>query len=166
MVIVYVWFVVSQKWLLSMGEWFSGARILLFMFLPSPSWLILTPLLGYDGKMGVFDRLDEETEEGPSRSVEGWVIIAAGVHEEAQVHEVLFPATAALDSPNWVEFLSFVYQASVSNTIFPGGNPQVKVPKRKLPGGIPRRRLPTKSSQTKVPKRTSPSYLPKRKFAS
>merc|ERR1711865_279845 len=42
----------------------------------------------YDGKHGVFDRLDEDTEDGPARSVEGWVIIAAGVHEEAQEDDV------------------------------------------------------------------------------
>merc|ERR1719252_299870 len=38
----------------------------------------------YGGKSGVFDRLDEDGGDGPARSVEGWVIIAAGVHEEAQ----------------------------------------------------------------------------------
>merc|ERR1711956_185959 len=42
----------------------------------------------YAGKAGVFDRLAGDGADGPARSVEGWVIIAAGVHEEAQEDDV------------------------------------------------------------------------------
>merc|ERR1719152_796631 len=42
----------------------------------------------YAGKSGQFDTLDEDGGDGPARSVEGWVIIAAGVHEEAQEDDV------------------------------------------------------------------------------
>merc|ERR1712194_628353 len=42
----------------------------------------------YAGKQGVFERLGEDGEDGPARSVEGWVIISSGVHEEAQEDDV------------------------------------------------------------------------------
>merc|ERR1712125_165536 len=40
------------------------------------------------GKGGVFDRLAGDGGEGPARSVEGWVIVTSGVHEEAQEDDV------------------------------------------------------------------------------
>merc|ERR1719145_59245 len=42
----------------------------------------------YAGKAGVFDRLAGDGGEGPARSVEGWVIVTSGVHEEAQEDDV------------------------------------------------------------------------------
>eukprot|EP00913_Durusdinium_trenchii_P033342 g31214.t1 len=39
----------------------------------------------YAGKAGKFERLDDDDDEtGAARSIEGWVIIVSGVHEEAQ----------------------------------------------------------------------------------
>merc|ERR1712061_2645 len=43
----------------------------------------------YAGKSGVFDSLlHDDDEAGPARSIEGWVIIVSGVHEEAQEDDV------------------------------------------------------------------------------
>merc|ERR1719504_29594 len=42
----------------------------------------------YSGEAGMFERLADDGDDGPARSVEGWVIIAAGVHEEAQEDDV------------------------------------------------------------------------------
>merc|ERR1712087_578170 len=43
----------------------------------------------YAGKAGQFETLGEDDEAtGPARSIEGWVIIVSGVHEEAQEDEV------------------------------------------------------------------------------
>jgi len=43
----------------------------------------------YAGKAGRFERLPHDDDEaGPARSIEGWVIIVSGVHEEAQEDDV------------------------------------------------------------------------------
>merc|ERR1711957_246424 len=42
----------------------------------------------YAGIAGKFDTLADEGEAGPARSIEGWVIICSGVHEEAQEDDV------------------------------------------------------------------------------
>merc|ERR1712194_278928 len=38
--------------------------------------------------MGAFESLAHDDGEGPARSIEGWVIIVSGVHEEAQEDDV------------------------------------------------------------------------------
>mmetsp|Transcript_49910 Transcript_49910/g.78981 ORF Transcript_49910/g.78981 Transcript_49910/m.78981 type:complete len:146 (-) Transcript_49910:25-462(-) len=42
----------------------------------------------YAGSAGKFDTLPLEGDDGPARSIEGWVVIVAGVHEEAQEDDV------------------------------------------------------------------------------
>merc|ERR1712066_328997 len=43
----------------------------------------------YAGKSGTFESLPHDDDAtGPARSIEGWVIIVAGVHEEAQEDDV------------------------------------------------------------------------------
>merc|ERR1712048_351721 len=42
----------------------------------------------YAGKAGQFESLAQDDEAGPARSIEGWVIIVSGVHEEAQEDDV------------------------------------------------------------------------------
>eukprot|EP00445_Apocalathium_hangoei_P060231 CAMPEP_0204096718 /NCGR_PEP_ID=MMETSP0360-20130528/192082_1 /ASSEMBLY_ACC=CAM_ASM_000342 /TAXON_ID=268821 /ORGANISM="Scrippsiella Hangoei, Strain SHTV-5" /LENGTH=158 /DNA_ID=CAMNT_0051046059 /DNA_START=55 /DNA_END=530 /DNA_ORIENTATION=- len=43
----------------------------------------------YAGKAGKFERLAHDDDEaGPARSIEGWVIVVSGVHEEAQEDDV------------------------------------------------------------------------------
>mmetsp|Transcript_23339 Transcript_23339/g.54618 ORF Transcript_23339/g.54618 Transcript_23339/m.54618 type:complete len:147 (+) Transcript_23339:57-497(+) len=43
----------------------------------------------YAGKSGMFESLPHDEEDaGPARSIEGWVIIVSGVHEEAQEDDV------------------------------------------------------------------------------
>merc|ERR1711920_246023 len=43
----------------------------------------------YAGKAGTFERLPHDDDDaGPARSIEGWVIIVSGVHEEAQEDDV------------------------------------------------------------------------------
>mmetsp|Transcript_15681 Transcript_15681/g.33365 ORF Transcript_15681/g.33365 Transcript_15681/m.33365 type:complete len:150 (-) Transcript_15681:139-588(-) len=43
----------------------------------------------YAGKSGMFETLKHDDDEvGPARSIEGWVIIVSGVHEEAQEDDV------------------------------------------------------------------------------
>jgi len=44
----------------------------------------------YSGKASEFDTLDDSGKAGPIRSVEGWIVFATGIHEEAsedQVHD-------------------------------------------------------------------------------
>merc|ERR1711957_1077748 len=42
----------------------------------------------YSGKSGNFETLGHDDEAGPARSIEGWVVIVSGVHEEAQEDDV------------------------------------------------------------------------------
>jgi len=43
----------------------------------------------YAGKAGKFERLDDDDDEtGAARSIEGWVVIVSGVHEEAQEDDI------------------------------------------------------------------------------
>eukprot|EP01087_Luapelamoeba_hula_P003676 TRINITY_DN1350_c0_g1_i3.p1 TRINITY_DN1350_c0_g1~~TRINITY_DN1350_c0_g1_i3.p1 ORF type:complete len:193 (+),score=43.29 TRINITY_DN1350_c0_g1_i3:26-580(+) len=47
----------------------------------------------YSGRSGVFERLsgdrdDMEGDQQPARSIEGWIVIVTGVHEEAQEDQV------------------------------------------------------------------------------
>merc|ERR1712099_53158 len=43
----------------------------------------------YAGKSGAFESLaHDDSDAGPARSIEGWVIIVSGVHEEAQEDDV------------------------------------------------------------------------------
>merc|ERR1712113_1278515 len=43
----------------------------------------------YAGKAGAFESLPHDDDAtGPARSIEGWVIIVSGVHEEAQEDDV------------------------------------------------------------------------------
>merc|ERR1712084_115798 len=43
----------------------------------------------YSGKAGQFESLPHDDDAtGPARSIEGWVIIVSGVHEEAQEDDV------------------------------------------------------------------------------
>merc|ERR1719261_881139 len=42
----------------------------------------------YAGKSGEFGKMDTDGDDGPSCSLEGWVIIVSGVHEEAQEDDV------------------------------------------------------------------------------
>merc|ERR1712224_858711 len=42
----------------------------------------------YAGKAGQFETLPIDGGDGPARSIEGWVIIVSGVHEEAQEDDV------------------------------------------------------------------------------
>jgi len=43
----------------------------------------------YAGKAGMFESLQHDGDDaGPARSIEGWVIIVSGVHEEAQEDDV------------------------------------------------------------------------------
>mmetsp|Transcript_58960 Transcript_58960/g.104778 ORF Transcript_58960/g.104778 Transcript_58960/m.104778 type:complete len:144 (-) Transcript_58960:81-512(-) len=42
----------------------------------------------YAGKAGKFESLPDEDDGTAARSIEGWVIIASGVHEEAQEDDV------------------------------------------------------------------------------
>lgn len=50
----------------------------------------------YHGSAGVFQRLDgqmtdENHDQGPARSIEGWIVIVTGVDEEAQEEDIHQP---------------------------------------------------------------------------
>mmetsp|Transcript_88067 Transcript_88067/g.189015 ORF Transcript_88067/g.189015 Transcript_88067/m.189015 type:complete len:142 (-) Transcript_88067:225-650(-) len=42
----------------------------------------------YTGKAGQFESLPHDGDEGPARSIEGWVLAVSGIHEEAQEDDV------------------------------------------------------------------------------
>ncbi|CAD7966799.1 unnamed protein product [Amoebophrya sp. A25] len=42
----------------------------------------------YDGESGRFERLDEDGMGEAAKSVEGWVIVIAGIHEETQEEDI------------------------------------------------------------------------------
>merc|ERR1740138_413994 len=42
----------------------------------------------YTGKAGQFESLPHDGDEGPARSIEGWVLVVSGIHEEAQEDDV------------------------------------------------------------------------------
>merc|ERR1740138_985442 len=42
----------------------------------------------YAGKAGQFESLPHDGDEGPARSIEGWVLTVSGIHEEAQEDDV------------------------------------------------------------------------------
>jgi len=43
----------------------------------------------YSGKYGEFDVIEDEDQLGPIRSIEGWIVIVTGIHEEAAEDDIL-----------------------------------------------------------------------------
>jgi len=44
----------------------------------------------YDGRGGIFEKIEQDsTVTGPSQSVEGWIIFATNIHQEAQEEDIL-----------------------------------------------------------------------------
>eukprot|EP01114_Cavostelium_apophysatum_P004090 TRINITY_DN1423_c0_g1_i1.p1 TRINITY_DN1423_c0_g1~~TRINITY_DN1423_c0_g1_i1.p1 ORF type:complete len:177 (-),score=43.31 TRINITY_DN1423_c0_g1_i1:1-531(-) len=42
----------------------------------------------YSGRASEFDSIDDTSKGGPQRSVEGWIVFATGIHEEASEDDV------------------------------------------------------------------------------
>jgi len=43
----------------------------------------------YDGRGGVFERLEQSAGSGPQQSIEGWIVFVTNVHPEASEEDVL-----------------------------------------------------------------------------
>jgi RNA-binding protein 8A len=42
-----------------------------------------------DNRGGVFERIEQEKNFGPSQSIEGWIVFVTNVHQEAQEEDIL-----------------------------------------------------------------------------
>ncbi|CAN0071167.1 unnamed protein product, partial [Discosporangium mesarthrocarpum] len=43
----------------------------------------------YEGRGGVFESVDGGSSGGPLRSVEGWIVLARNIHQEAQEDDIM-----------------------------------------------------------------------------